>query len=92
MKIYIAGSITGNENYQAEFARAEKALTESGNIALNPALLPKGFTQEEYMSVCIPMLSICEAIYLLRGWEPSIGANIEKLHAEHTGKIVIFEE
>jgi len=91
MKIYIAGAITGNENYQAEFAQAEKELTELGNTVLNPALLPKGFTQEEYMSVCIPMLNICEAIYLLRGWEPSIGANIGKLHAEHVGKIVIFE-
>ena len=92
MKVYIAGSITGNDNYQAEFAHAEKVLAEAGNIVLNPAILPKGFTQEEYMSVCIPMLSICDAIYLLRGWEPSIGANIEKLHAEHIGKIIIFEK
>jgi len=43
------------------------------------------------MKVCIPMLDMCEAIYLLKGWETSTGANTEKRHAEQTGKIVLYE-
>lgn len=38
MKVYIAGKITGNENYKAEFAEAEKKLRTLGHIPLNPVV------------------------------------------------------
>ncbi len=41
----------------------------AGNIVLNPAVLPDGLSQQQYMSICIPMLMCADAIYLLDGWE-----------------------
>jgi len=92
MKIYIAGKITGDPDHKEKFAHAEHQLINDGNIVINPAILPPGFTQEQYMKVCIPMLDMCEAIYLLKGWETSAGANTEREYAEYTGKIILLEK
>ena len=43
MKIYIAGKITGRENYKDEFKKAEERLTKQGHTVMNPAFLPEGF-------------------------------------------------
>ena len=91
MKIYLAGKITGNENFVEEFKKAELTLKEAGHVVINPSLLPVGFEHSEYMKVCLPMVGICDAIYLLNGWESSRGANMEKDYAESWGKLVIFE-
>ncbi|WP_432704347.1 DUF4406 domain-containing protein [Escherichia coli] len=49
----------------------------AGNIVLNPAVLPDGLSQQQYMSICIPMLMCADVIYLLEGWEDSAGARAE---------------
>ncbi|ECE8819412.1 DUF4406 domain-containing protein, partial [Salmonella enterica subsp. enterica serovar Reading] len=50
MKVYIAGPMTGYENFNREaFHRAEKALKREGHTVLNPAVLPNGLTQAQYM-------------------------------------------
>lgn len=90
-KIYIAGRITGYEKYKEHFARAESQLTYSGHIVLNPATLPPGLTEEEYMRICIPMLNICNSIYMLKGWESSVGAKIEHALASQANKAIYYE-
>ena len=65
MKVYIAGKITGNENYKAEFAEAEKKLRALGHIPLNPAVLPEGLEKADYMRICLAMLDSADAIGLL---------------------------
>lgn len=91
MKIYIAGRISGYEHYKEHFARAEKELKEDGFIVLNPSVLPPGLTQEEYMRICIPMLNICDGIFMLKGWELSVGARIEHSLAVQAGKEMFYE-
>lgn len=42
MKIYLAGKISGNPNYKAEFVRTAIVYEAEGHIVLNPAELPEG--------------------------------------------------
>lgn len=92
MKIYIAGRISGYDKFKEHFRDAEKKLKDEGYTVLNPAELPSGLTQEEYMRICIPMLHIADAIYMLYGWETSVGANIEYQLAKQAKKKILFEE
>lgn len=86
MKVYIAGKITGNENYKAEFAEAEKKLRALGHIPLNPAVLPEGLEKADYMRICLAMLDSADAMALMPNWAGSPGANIELSLAMYTGK------
>ena len=86
MKVYIAGKITGNENYKAEFAEAEEKLRALGHIPLNPAVLPEGLEKADYMRICLAMLDSADAIAPLLSWTRSDGAVIEIALARYTDK------
>ena len=93
MKIYIAGPITGVDDYRARFAKAERELTELGHVVLNPAALPEGLGNHRvYMSLCLPMVDAAEAVLMLPGWEKSQGACMEWGYATGLGKIVVEYE
>ena len=92
MKIYIAGKVRGLKNYKEVFKKAEKELQNKGHITLNPAELPEGLHWTDYMKICIPMLEVAEAIYLLDNWKDSTGARVEKAYAECQGKEIIYQE
>ena len=96
MKIYISGPITGTDDYMQRFGEAAEKLFRRGYVPVNPAevnsKLPACTTYEEYMKMSICMLDMCEAIYMLDGWEKSRGANREYGYALGQKKLIIFDE
>lgn len=72
MKIYIAGPMTGRENFNREaFNKEADRLTRHGHTVLSPASLPNGLEQREYMDICFAMLRCADAILMLPGWQTS---------------------
>ncbi len=92
MKIYVAGPMSGIEdfNYPA-FHDMAKKLEAQGHCVMNPAILPKGFSEDDYMDVALAMLRCCDAIIMLKGWQGSMGAKAEYALAEKYD-LFIFEE
>lgn len=83
LKIYLSGPMTGLPNLnRAEFSRWANWITQGGDIAINPGVLPDGLSDGEYMDICCAMLRSADCIMLLEGWENSPGARAEWALAE----------
>lgn len=91
MKIYIAGKITGLENYKEIFDNKEKELTAAGHRVLNPSVFPKGFEQEEYLEICYSMIDVCDGVYFLDNWTDSNGAKLEHEYAIKNDKWIRYQ-
>lgn len=77
-KIYIAGPMTGIPDFNRKAFNDMAAILRSrGHIVLNPAILPDGLEQHEYMDVTIAMLRCSDTVCLLEGWTGSDGAKAE---------------
>lgn len=93
-RIYLSGPITGIADYHQRFEKAKVELVAAGykNIA-NPAELDGVINEgkyEEYMSLCISLLDMCDVVVMLPGWKESFGANREYGYALAKNKM-IFE-
>lgn len=92
-RVYLSGPITGVPNYKEDFETVEAELKRIGCTKLvNPGWLDIVLTNanyEEYMSICIHMLEMCDTIMMLPGWETSAGANREMGYALALGKQVV---
>ena len=86
MKIYIAGKITGDPNYKAKFEAKAREFEELGNIVLNPAILPAGMEQEDYMRICFAMIDSADIVSFLPDAEESEGARLEKEYCKYIKK------
>lgn len=88
---YIAGPMTGYDNYnRPAFHNAAKTLSMNGHV-LNPAILPDGLSQREYMSICLPMVQCATHVHMLKGWEKSPGALTEHGLAVKIGLEISYE-
>ena len=85
-KIYIAGKITGDENYLEKFQEAALFLRKQGFRVMSPSCLPYGFDYNDYLHVCFSMIDVCDTVYFLKDWKDSNGATLEHTYAEQTGK------
>lgn len=92
MKMYIAGKITGFDGFENKFKKAENELKIRGHKVLNPAILPKGFKQDEYMHICYSMIDVCDCVYFLDNWMDSVGAKLEYEYAKKNNKKIFFEQ
>lgn len=96
-KIYISGKITGTKDYMRRFRFADARLMENyGCDIINPeavnANLPESTTYQEYMKISLCMLSMCDTIYMLKGWKASKGARLEHSYAKAHNYSIIYEK
>lgn len=86
MKIYIAGKIAGDQEYREKFGKAAKALHDQGHTVLNPAILPEGLEQADYMRICLAMLDSADLAVFLPDYQESAGAMVEWAYCQRIGK------
>lgn len=87
--IYIAGPMSGIKDHNRPlFSMVAAELTEQGRSVLNPATIPDGLSQGQYMQIRLPMVAVAHELVMLPGWEQSDGAYIEFLLAKKSGKTI----
>ena len=89
-RVYIAGPITGVQNYEDRFNRAEILLEQSGYQPVSPVGEEDGYTYRDYINRGLSKLAWCDAICLLPGWTSSRGAKLEKWYAETVQLPILF--
>ena len=98
--IYISGKITGIDDYENRFAKAEAELEAKGFNVLNPVkagkwleryLAPKFPTWVEYMKQAIKSMMSADCIYMLKGYRESKGARLELFLAKVLKYEIIYE-
>lgn len=89
LKLYIAGPITGVENYNREtFAMVAEAIRKNGDIPVNPIDIAESIapldkvandreTFERVIREELSQLATCDELMLLPGWEVSHGTRRE---------------
>nr|DAV39313.1 MAG TPA: deoxyribosyltransferase [Caudoviricetes sp.] len=99
LSIYISGPITGlkEEDARAAFEKAEKLLETEYERVVNPMRFESAYqstnlTYDEIMDIDIRLLKMCKAIYMLKNWEGSKGACMERLTALQLGMKIIYED
>lgn len=91
MRIYIAGKITNNPDYINQFAKAEQNLIKRGFEVINP-VKNEGAEYKWYIDEGLKQLMTCDAIYMLKNWQQSKGASLERRYARTVGLKIIEEE
>ncbi len=92
--VYIAGAISGDVvANRHRFAAAKHSIMASSTntTVLNPAELPDGLTQTQYMSICLPMVMMSTSLFMLKGWEKSEGAVAEHALAQKLKIEIVYQ-
>lgn len=92
MKYYISGKITDNQNFKADFERAEMWLRLQGYEVINPSRHSYDcLNYKELMAVDFKLIELSDGVYMLDNWQESKGAKSELSYAKALGKKVKFE-
>lgn len=98
---YISGPMEGKDNHnKEEFDKAEKLLKSLAYGTVNPFylqvderfIITEQPTRQDYYRKDIRALTYCTDILMLRGWNTSHGAQLERLIAIEMGLNVVYEE
>lgn len=85
--------MTGIANANREvFYQKAALLRQHGHCVLNPATLPEGLSEREYMDICYAMIRAANTVHMLPGWQNSTGAQAEYHCAIKLGLTITFEE
>ena len=94
MFIYLSGPISSDPDYREKFAAKEAELKRDLLCdVINPAKLADtfpGFSENTYFAISLVLLNYCDVVYMLDGWEKSLGARIERMAAKRTGKRIMY--
>ena len=94
-RVYISGPITGTTDYIQRFDKAEQTLADAGYEVVNPARvnmnLPESTTHQEYMEVSFTLMTLCDTVYMMKGWDKSNGCRQEFEYASRHGISITFE-
>lgn len=89
MKVYIVGDRSRTEEYE----KAEQLLEQRGYAPVNPVkimqVLPGKITNADFTIIAFEFIKICDAVYLLNGWEKDLFARMEFAQAEREEKIIL---
>lgn len=95
-RIYLSGGMSGlPDNNRPAFHAEAARLRAQGHYVVNPAEidLDEGATWSDYMRAdLVAMLSECNTLVMLQGWEQSKGANLEWLIAKALGFEITYAD
>lgn len=100
MRIYISGPISYTKDFKERFRMAVKFLSSeySNATIVNPSVMADVFitkkekiSHKEYMDLAFHLMKNCDCIYLLKGWQTSVGCNQEYGYATAKGMICLYE-
>ena len=98
-RIYISGAISGTPDAEQRFGDAEEylhivypeaELINPQRIRQEAARTSPSLTHEEYMELAKTELDQCDAIFMIPGWQKSLGATWENGYAHGCEKEVIL--
>ena len=94
-RVYISGPINGVEGYAENFKTADNYLSGKGYDVINPVAVSDALPNMEYeqlMTIDLILLAMCESIYMMKGWDKSLGCNREYGYAIARNMNVIFQQ
>ncbi len=91
-KIMISGAMSSDPiRNRGHFHAAATMLRTVNTAVLNPAALPEGLSEPEYMQICLAFVQVADTIYMLDGWEQSLGARAEHALAQKLDLKIVYQ-
>jgi hypothetical protein len=92
-KVYIAGPMTGVEEFNKKaFYDAAAMIASYGLTPVHTADMPLGLTYDEYIEESLNRIVGCDVIYLLKGYEGSVGVmEYELPYAKKNGMEIVIQ-